>query len=245
MFIFVTGWNEWFAGRFDEFANVKLPVMFVDTFDQEHSRDIEPMRGGHGDNYYYQMASYIRRFKGARALPPASAPKTIDVDGPFSPWSDVGPEYRDNNGDTIHRNHPGYNTQTRYVNTTGRNDIVSSKAARDETNFYFLAVTREPVTPFTDPDWMVLFLDVDGDAATGWQGYDFAVNRRVLDKGRSVVERTANGWNWQPAGEARFRVEGNQLMLAIPRTVLGLAGVDPRIDMQFKCGQRGRLHPQR
>ena len=29
--------------------------MFVDQFDQEHSRDIEPMKGGHGDNYYYQM----------------------------------------------------------------------------------------------------------------------------------------------------------------------------------------------
>jgi hypothetical protein len=25
--------------------------MFVDQFDQEHSRDIEPMRGGHGDDY--------------------------------------------------------------------------------------------------------------------------------------------------------------------------------------------------
>jgi hypothetical protein len=44
-FIFVTGWNEWIAGRFAEFNRVKFPVMFVDQFDQEHSRDIEPMRG--------------------------------------------------------------------------------------------------------------------------------------------------------------------------------------------------------
>ena len=41
-----------------------MPVMFVDEFDQEHSRDIEPMKGGHGDNYYYQMVDYIRRYKG-------------------------------------------------------------------------------------------------------------------------------------------------------------------------------------
>lgn len=59
-FVFVTGWTEWIAGRFAEFNGIKLPVMFVDQFDQEHSRDIEPMRGGHGDDYYFQLASYVR-----------------------------------------------------------------------------------------------------------------------------------------------------------------------------------------
>ena len=29
-----------------DFMGVKLPVLFVDTYDQEHSRDIEPMKGG-------------------------------------------------------------------------------------------------------------------------------------------------------------------------------------------------------
>ena len=42
------------------------PVTFVDEFDAEFSRDIEPMKGGHGDNYYYQMIANIRRYKGAR-----------------------------------------------------------------------------------------------------------------------------------------------------------------------------------
>lgn len=41
--------------RFDEFAGIKEPVMFVDQFNQENSRDVEPMRGGHWDTYYYQM----------------------------------------------------------------------------------------------------------------------------------------------------------------------------------------------
>ena len=45
----VTGWNEWIAGRFKREG---LPVAFVDQFDQEGSRDIEMMKGGHGDNYY-------------------------------------------------------------------------------------------------------------------------------------------------------------------------------------------------
>jgi hypothetical protein len=29
------------------------PVTFVDEFSAEFSRDIEPMKGGHGDNYVY------------------------------------------------------------------------------------------------------------------------------------------------------------------------------------------------
>ncbi len=45
-FVFVTGWNEWIVMRLSEFASIKLPVMFVDEFDWEHSRDIEPCAGG-------------------------------------------------------------------------------------------------------------------------------------------------------------------------------------------------------
>ena len=105
-FIFLTGWNEWFADRFDEFAGIRQPVMFVDEFDQEHSRDIEPMQGGHGDNYYYQMVSYIRRYKGARPLPPVT-PEPIQIDGRFDDWAAVGPEFRDTIDDPMRRNHPG------------------------------------------------------------------------------------------------------------------------------------------
>jgi hypothetical protein len=46
----VTGWNEWTAGRWGEAGG---PIVFVDQFDQEFSRDIALMKGGHGDNYYW------------------------------------------------------------------------------------------------------------------------------------------------------------------------------------------------
>src|SRR5271166_2777688 len=65
-----------FAGRFSP-ANMPLhgtgPVTFVDEFDAEFSRDIEPMKGAHGDNYYYQLVANIRRFKGARPVPVVQA----------------------------------------------------------------------------------------------------------------------------------------------------------------------------
>src|SRR5262249_51636441 len=101
-FIFVTGWNEWFAARYNEFLGVKMPVMFVDTFNHATSRDIEPMRGGHGDNYYYQMVANIRRYKGVRKPPAASPPKTIQIPGSFRQWDSVRPEFRDDIGDAAH-----------------------------------------------------------------------------------------------------------------------------------------------
>ena len=42
-FVLVTGWNEWIAGRFQR---PNEPVVFVDQFNQEYSRDIEPMQAG-------------------------------------------------------------------------------------------------------------------------------------------------------------------------------------------------------
>ena len=243
-FIFVTGWNEWFAGNLplsvaETIGETSVPLFFCDSYNQAGSRDVEPMKGGHGDNYYYQMVSNIRRFKGVRALPPASPPKTIDLAGGFGQWADVRPEYRDTIGDTVHRDHPGFNTVTRYRNTTGRNDLVAMKVARDAEFLYFHARTEGAISEYTDPDWMVLFLNTDRDHSTGWEGYDIAINRRIADDTTSVVEHTANGWNWQPKGTAQFVVEGEQLMLAIPREVLGLPN-GAAIKIEFKWADNFR-----
>ena len=72
-FVFITGWNEWTAGFYREWAGYKAPPpIFVDEFNEEFSRDIEPMPGGHGDDYYYQLVANVRRYKGARPLPPVT-----------------------------------------------------------------------------------------------------------------------------------------------------------------------------
>ncbi len=57
----LTWWNEWAAQR--------LPIAdgkygFVDNFNMEYSRDIEPMEGGHGDQYYRWLIEYISAYKG-------------------------------------------------------------------------------------------------------------------------------------------------------------------------------------
>jgi hypothetical protein len=224
--IFITGWNEWIAGRFDEFVGVKEPVMFVDQFNQEFSRDLEPMKGGHGDSYYYQLIDYVRKFKGAREIPKAGPEKTISVDGSFNEWLSVTPTYRDTLLDTLHRDHPGFGTGETgpYINTTGRNDIVEAKVSRDKKNLYFYVRTYDPITSYTDKNWMWLLLNAGGDYATGWHGYDYLINHEVLSETKTTIKKTSSGWNWEKAGEIDYRVNGNELQLAIPLKLLGLKG---------------------
>jgi hypothetical protein len=230
-FVFVTGWNEWFAGRFEEFCGYKAPNIFVDEFDQEFSRDIEPMMGGHGDDYYYQLVSYVRRYKGVRKPPAAGPPKTIRIDGDFGQWRDVRPEFLDDVGDTAHRDFIGYNNVQQYVNDTGRNDLILMKVSRDAKNLYFYARTKDPITPHTDPRWMRLFIHT-GSKGPGWNGYDFIVNRRSPEPGRTVLERSVGGWKWKAVASVPYRVQGCELMLSIPRSALGLSS--GRITIDFK-----------
>lgn len=55
----ITWWNEWAAQRFI----IDGETCFVDNYNQEYSRDIEPMEGGHGDKYYQWMKQYIAAYK--------------------------------------------------------------------------------------------------------------------------------------------------------------------------------------
>ena len=227
-FIFITGWNEWIAGRFDKFYKYTAEKdsyytngMFVDQYNQEYSRDIEPMKGGHTDNYYYQLIANIRKYKGVRAPQKNSPGKTMTIDGEFNEWENVKPEFRDTLGDTMHRDFRGYG-KTYYKNKTGRNDIISSKVSCDESNIYFYVKTRNSITPFTDKNWMLLFIDIDQNKKTGWEGYDFIVNGNVVNSSTTTVKKAESGWNWKTTGNANYKYSGNEMEIKIPRNTLGM-----------------------
>jgi hypothetical protein len=235
--VFVTGWNEWIAGRYTHWSKYTDAEcyhpggLFVDEYTAEYSRDCEPMRGGFGDNYYYQLAAWVRRFKGVRERPRALGPSRIVIDGDFEDWREVQPEFRDTVGDVIHRDHKGYGDLT-YRNETGRNDFVTLKAAYDETTVYFLAQTRQEITPRTDRNWMLLFIDADQNAATGNRGYDFAVNLPVTGDSETTVSAWRNG-AWEAVGHAQYAVKGNGLEIAVPRALIGQTGPTPAFDFHW------------
>ena len=226
-FVFVTGWNEWIAGRFDKNAPFygSGPVTFVDQFNQEFSRDCEPMKGGHGDNYYYQLASQIRRYKGARAAESISA-QPISIDGSFEDWQHVLPEFRDTIGDPVHRDYRGWGKETRYVNDTGRNDIVAAKVSFDNEFVYLYIRTQQPLTAASDANWMQLLIDSDRSTQTGWLGYDWIINRQSAGEHRALLERHEDGFTWGSATRIAMRVGAQEIEVAVPRSLLDANGFD-------------------
>ncbi|UVI33218.1 hypothetical protein [Paenibacillus spongiae] len=232
-FVFVTGWNEWTAGRFAEFNGVRLPVMFVDQFNQEFSRDIEPMVGGHTDNYYYQLAANIARFKGTNAPQPAAKAIGARIDGKFSEWNAVRTSYKDDYGDTMHRSNRGYGNLF-YVNETGRNDLVEQRVTHDKDNAYFYVKTKDTLTSHTDPHWMQLFLNTDSDYTTGWNGYDYVVGDRSVNATTTSLHRMNADGTLTFVANVSFRYKSNELELAIPLTKLGYPSKARTFQFDFK-----------
>jgi hypothetical protein len=198
------------------------------------------MRGGHGDNYYWQLAANVRRYKGAPPLPEASPPKTIRIRRGFEQWRDVTPEFPDHVGETSPRDFDGV-AGRRYTNHSGRNDLVAARIARDAETLYFHVRAREALTPRTGSNWMWLLIDADTNPSTGWEGYDYIVNRAMDAKGRSWLEKNTGGWNWQKATPIALRAEGGQLHLAIPKKELGLPKTGGPITIDFKWADNLQL----
>ena len=95
---------------------------------------------------------------------------------------------------------------------------------------YFYIETAQTITPSSDPAWMRLFIDTDRNHNTGWEGYDFVVNRVTPPNEKAVIEKNTGGWNWTKVGDADYKVSGNKLEMRIPRNLLQSDG----INMEFK-----------
>jgi hypothetical protein len=254
-FLYINDWNEWKAGKFttDRFPKSQLlaanpdwtpdqfpdggyttipwlgrnnPLFFCDQYNAEFNRCLQPMKDGYTDNYYMQMAQNIRRYKGVRPIPEIKGLYTVKIDGDFGDWKTVNPEYRDTRGDDAHRDYNGYGG-LHYTNNSGRNDIITSKVSKDKSTIYFFAETDRALTPHTDPNWMLLLIDADHDPNTGWYGYDYIINRKVLD-GKTTTLMAYNPDNagnpWVEQARVDYRYAGNALELAIPLKLLGLIG---------------------
>ncbi len=232
--VFVTGWNEYIAGQWlPKDGWTGDPFSFVDQFDWNHSRDIEPNKGwgDKGDVYYMQLINNVRKFKGMIAQEKASAPKTIKI-GKATGWADVAPDYKHYKGNTMQRYHRGRYDQY-YTNKTGRNDITDAKVARDDKNIYFYVETADKLTPSKDRNWMMLFIDIDRNKATGWNGYDFIINRISPNSKKVIIEKNLGGrWDWETIGESKYSVNNNKLEIEIAKQLLNIAGNE--IDMEFK-----------
>ncbi len=239
-FVFVSSWNEWTAGcyvaktagRFAGHPQSAGDFIYVDDYDEEFSRDIEPENGALQDDYYYQLVAYARRYKGVRAVAPVE-PQPIHMGRDFSDWTDVKPEFRDAVDDPVERNAAG-RSGTYYTNQTGRNDFVAAKVSYDARNIYFYVRTKDAISRRTDPNWMLLYIDSDNNPKTGWLGYDYVVNRADVKEGTTTIQRNAGGkYEWKTVATIPYFVKGNEMEVAAPRALFGNGSLPAQLNFKW------------
>ena len=247
-FIYINDWNEWIAGKYKSgkapgselpgpttFLGRENPFYFVDQYNSEFNRTIQPVKGGYTDNYYMQMVQNIRKYKGVNPIPNNIGFSDIQIDGDFEDWNSIENEFRDTRGDIVHRDYKGYGG-LHYTNKSGRNDIITSKVAVDSENIYFYVETDTDLSSYTDNNWMLLFIDADNDSSTGWYGYDFIINKKVLDQERTTLmtyRKNKKGGKWVEVANVLYKSSGNMLEIKIPRSMVGLEAAEFVFDFKW------------
>lgn len=240
--LMITQWNEWMAQRFvtDE-SNKSLTrpgatpkageTYFVDVYNQEFNRDIEPSSESLiRDNYYMQLVSNVRKYRGAREIPVPEACKSIDLAGDFDQWDDVTPSFIDEPGDCEFTSSTAQKPECLRRRT---NDIVLCKVAKDADSLYFYVQTNK--SSMTGPSigkresWMTLLLNSDTDYKNGWEGYDYMISR----DGSHYYLYTFNSETstWEEGKEICWVKNGGKLMLSVAK---GDVALESDVDFDFK-----------
>lgn len=242
-FLFITSYNEFVACRGKDFCGV--PNGFADQFNDEYSRDVEPTKGILKDHYYYQMADYIRKFKGTGKAPETSGTCTIDINGDVKQWDNVLPHYKSYKGNTKNRDSLGYtdvetNKRIHYTDASGRNDLVDFKVARDSENIYFMARTADDITPCTGKNWMQLLISTYNSENTdgiknGWESFNYILNKQTpKSESIAILEKfTGNGYETEEIGEVEYKTNKNIMTVKIPKSMLNICGESFTIDFKW------------
>ncbi len=229
-FVMITGWNEWVAQKnlYDgEYA-------FVDNFDMEYSRDIEPMKGGYEDAYYIQMMKLIRSFKyeSMEGKIAAKVQKTIDVAGDAAQWSDVNAIYRRVGRDDGTRRAYDAAKVEFFEQDAVNNNLIEIRVTADTENIYFYIKAEDAIVSTDEANWMNLFIGT-GSTPTqkGWESYEFVINRSRTGNTASIERLNADFTGETLDATATFSVQGDVMQMSIPRTALGL---ETASDFYFK-----------
>ena len=263
-FLFLTQWNEWSASRWDagdhplsriptvpdRFAHQTLSAgdsYFVDEFNAEWSRDMEPDRSGTSDHYYWQVVDNARRYKGVRTVENAAAPRDFGL-ADFGVWPERGPEFRDDQGDVFARvNQPGLGFDQSldpknktvplvYDNRSGRNDFTGARASiGNGGDLTFWARTAAPIVGPRDANWMNLWIRDLNSARPNWSGFAYRIAPNEKSEMRLYVyDGDGLNWKWLDSGaRVQTAVSGAQIVVRVASRGLGLVDGAP-LDIGFK-----------
>lgn len=240
---FLCQWNEWLVPFLTKYTydapdyGRRHDIVLRDEYNEEYSRDLEPMKGGYRDAYYLQMAEFCRRFKGLEPPAKAYGERTVDIRGDFAQWKDISPVYREYTGDTAPRSSRAYDEagqNGRYESDTGRNEFSELRIAADREQVYFYAACTGDITP-PAPDRTTLWISIPGASLSAWEGYSFVIGRKAGNADSAVIERCSEDgiYRFEELGTVPCAVSGRELMLSVPRSVLGLPDGCFRLDFKW------------
>ncbi len=233
---FVTQWNEWLVPFLTRETNTlypmdDYPIRLQDEFNEEYSRDLEPMKGGYKDAYYMHLISFVRRFKGMDKPIAETQMHSIDISRDFSKWDDVALAYREYTGDVAPRSFKAYDAIGRYENYTGRNEFKRLKVAYDGESLCFFAEFVNNVV-FSGGKPIRLFLNTRGSSHARWSEYDFMAE--INATGNAELYRCAENdhFAWEKLSPAECGIFENKLHIKASAKALGIANND--FEFEFK-----------
>jgi hypothetical protein len=83
---------------------------------------------------------------------------------------------------------------------------------------------------------MLLLIDADKNHGTGWHGYDYLVDQKIVDDKTTTLmhgQPAPAGGSWAEQTPLSYRYAGNCVEIAIPRKQLGLEGDSFTFDFKW------------
>ena len=90
------------------------------------------------------------------------------------------------------------------------------------------------ITPYTDEKWMHLYIDVNTDDAN-WETFDYILNKQTpKSETVAVLEKfTGNGFDTEVVGDVEYKVNGNVMMVKIPKALLGITSNEFTVNFKW------------
>lgn len=216
--VFIGEWNEWTAAK----QMYDGEYMLCDEVNEEYSRDIEPMKGGFGDNFYMQTLQNTRKFKGVSGST-AGQNKTIDIYKSANQWKDVTSIYRSTGKTNMKRDSYGSSDVVYYKQDAVRNNLLEAKMANDGSNLYLYIRTEKAITDYDgkSDNWMNILIGTGSISKKGWEGYEYVINRSPQKNGKTSVDKLSSNGKGTSVGSAEYTIDGNVMQVKIPFSVLG------------------------
>jgi len=217
--VLITGWNEWIAGYWN--GSPERPIMFVDCANYEYSRDVEMMRGGYFDNYFMQLVSYVRKYKGTTETPIYPAVNTVNK--ALGDSMDKSPALYDGFDDGGFTRHAEGQGGMIYTNFTQRNVINKIGVMHDADSISFTIRTKDALTdPLGAGSWMKIYLNVEGGV-----GNQYILNHTTNNKGVTTLAKVTGEGDDLTAVDIdglpiSYEIEGNTMHVSVPRKAIGL-----------------------